>query len=184
MQTDDEREKKREYNRRYREKHPERVKEQQRAYRERTREQQKERVRAWRDANPEYGKRYYQENKERLRKREAEYYKKNREHIKERNKRYASTPEAKRRRRVLRLAKQYGITYEQYTEMAEAQGWTCAACGGEPNGLGLVVDHHHGNGRVRGLLCSRCNSALGLIDDSLDKAKALVAYLKRYRDDK
>jgi Recombination endonuclease VII len=178
VQTDGS-DKRRESDRRYREANRERIKEQNRAYREKNREAAIERSRAWRKANPDYSRRYYQENRERLKERDREHYKKNAERIKERNRRYAATPEAKRRARIRRLAKNYGISYEEYTGMAEAQGWVCGACGGEPNGLGLVVDHDHGDGNVRGLLCSKCNSALGLLDDSLNKVEALAVYMRR-----
>ena len=82
--------------------------------------------------------------------------------------------------------RKYGITLEQYDEMLISQGGTCAICGqeektvhsktGNPNSLN--VDHDHDTGRIRGLLCSPCNRALGLIGDSLERAKSLVEYLE------
>ena len=65
--------------------------------------------------------------------------------------------------------------------MVEAQGDKCAVCGGPPNGPGrrFHVDHCHDLNRVRGLLCAKCNTAIGLLDDDPDRADAVAAYLRR-----
>lgn len=73
----------------------------------------------------------------------------------------------------------YGITEEQYDQMLIEQAGVCKLCGGPPigRGLRLHVDHDHATGKVRGLLCSKCNTALGLLsDDSTLMAKA-IAYV-------
>jgi hypothetical protein len=57
-------------------------------------------------------------------------------------------------------AKQLGVTDEQYEAMLERQGGGCAICGATPKTRRLHVDHEHRTGRVRGLLCHRCNRAL------------------------
>lgn len=76
-------------------------------------------------------------------------------------------------RRVLWLKKLYGLTPEQYTELFERQNGVCAICQ-EMTTDRLHIDHCHETGRVRGLLCGKCNKALGLLKDStklLDRAK-------------
>lgn len=88
-----------------------------------------------------------------------------------------------------RLAK-YGITPERYRSILETQGGGCAICGGEdPTGRALAVDHDHSccpeDGRscgrcIRGILCSPCNQAVGLLADSLDRIEAAAAYLRRH----
>src|SRR5690242_3717379 len=75
------------------------------------------------------------------------------------------------------LKRNYGLTLEQYDEMLAAQGGVCAICREKPGDLTLHVDHHHGNGDVRGLLCVRCNNALGLFQESHDLFQAAANYL-------
>jgi hypothetical protein len=61
---------------------------------------------------------------------------------------------------------------------AEANG-CCQVCGVAEEELNkrLAVDHCHTTGKVRGLLCGKCNTALGQLDDDLDKISALYSYL-------
>ena len=75
----------------------------------------------------------------------------------------------------------YGLTPEDYDALAESQGGRCAICGGGPNGPGsrLHVDHCHDSQRVRGLLCAKCNTAVGLLDNDPARAEALASYLRR-----
>lgn len=64
------------------------------------------------------------------------------------------------RRRKPTRAKQLGVTDEEYVVMLIAQGGHCALCPSEPKTRRLHVDHDHRSGRVRALLCLRCNRAL------------------------
>jgi len=77
------------------------------------------------------------------------------------------------------LKRNYGITLEQYDEMAEAQNWQCLICEkSQPNNDGfLCVDHDHSTKEVRGLLCRKCNLALGNFLDSADLLKKALEYL-------
>ena len=56
--------------------------------------------------------------------------------------------------------KELGVTDEQYAAMLKAQGGGSAICGNPPKTRRLHVDHDHKTGKVRGLLCFRCNRAL------------------------
>ena len=59
------------------------------------------------------------------------------------------------------LKRKYGMTIEEYDAMLEAQGGGCYICGRPPReDISLHVDHAHSTGRVRGILCFRCNNAL------------------------
>lgn len=85
-----------------------------------------------------------------------------------------NTPEQKRK---WQLKTRYGLTPEQVEAMRAEQKNCCAVC---EEDLALThrvcVDHCHGSGRVRGLLCHRCNIRLGGWDDPVWRAKA-IAYM-------
>lgn len=57
----------------------------------------------------------------------------------------------------------YGLTREKYDELFQLQGGACAICKLETE---LNVDHDHTTGDVRGLLCQKCNHAIGLLRES------------------
>lgn len=84
------------------------------------------------------------------------------------------------------LKRLYGITIARYNEMLEAQGGGCAICGkAEGNEIrgkvvSLAVDHCHVTGAVRALLCSACNTALGLFNDDVALLAKAQAYVLHY----
>lgn len=99
---------------------------------------------------------------------------------------YANEAEAKaaralaQRRRVLKH--RYGLTLEQYDEMMEFQSGVCAICGEEnESGQPLYVDHCHESGKVRGLLCRRCNTLIGCAEDSTAVLTEAIIYLAHNR---
>jgi hypothetical protein len=71
----------------------------------------------------------------------------------------------------------YGISVEDYDKMLESQGGGCYICGIGPVGRALDIDHDHRTGKVRGLLCSNHNRALGLLGDDPDLLLAAHTYL-------
>ena len=77
----------------------------------------------------------------------------------------------------------YGMTPEQYAQLLESQGGGCAICGNRENFRGNQkmhhVDHDHVAGRVRGILCAKCNSGLGFFDDDETKLTKAIVYLKQ-----
>lgn len=76
------------------------------------------------------------------------------------------------------IAKAYGLTPDAYDGLLALQGGRCAICRARPRSKRLAVDHDHGDGDVRGLLCSRCNHDLmGSAWDSLAIVAALWHYL-------
>ena len=81
------------------------------------------------------------------------------------------------RRRDDTLRRRYGIGTDEYDALYEKQGGRCAFCGGTSNGRGrLAVDHDHATGRVRGLLCFTCNTALGRLEAvGLSRVQAYVS---------
>lgn len=73
--------------------------------------------------------------------------------------------------------RKYGLSPKQYKKMLKRQKGRCAICRGEGTSRGLFVDHCHKTGKVRGLLCYHCNTALGMIHDSPKIAKRIISYL-------
>lgn len=57
-------------------------------------------------------------------------------------------------------------------------GEACDICGGYTSLM--AIDHDHDTGDVRGLLCGKCNTALGLFDDDSDKMRAAIEYLAQW----
>lgn len=79
------------------------------------------------------------------------------------------------------LANRYGLTLDEYRRRVAAQQGRCAVCGSEPGeGKRLHVDHDHGSGAIRDLLCGPCNHALGHAKDDPAKLRALADYLERH----
>lgn len=89
----------------------------------------------------------------------------------------AAHPDLKGHRRKLRLLAKYGITEEEYAELLDAQAGGCALCGAPPGKVPLAVDHDHRTGRVRGLLCLGCNTALGHLGDTATAIRRVLEYL-------
>jgi len=87
----------------------------------------------------------------------------------------------KPRERELRLQHKYGMSAEDYEQLATAQGYCCAICdkaySGHPSSDELLVDHDHSNGQVRGLLCSSCNVGIGHFRDNVSLLLGAIGYL-------
>jgi len=79
------------------------------------------------------------------------------------------------------LKNRYGITPEDYEVMLKEQKGKCAICdrhGQSPGNKRLLdVDHCHKTGKIRGLLCNRCNQSMGKVKDDIDLLKKFLAYL-------
>lgn len=77
--------------------------------------------------------------------------------------------------------RQYGMTLSQFDAMAEAQNGVCAICRRpDPNGR-LHIDHIHGTKIVRELLCKKCNTAIGLLDEDQDRIFTVIQYLAKHK---
>lgn len=101
-------------------------------------------------------------------------------------------PEHRRRKREAEVTRNYGITPAELIALEAAQGGLCAVCQQPPRGkapgrahqgvrreAGLHVDHCHGSGRVRGLLCGNCNTMIGLAGEDPKVLMAAVEYLEK-----
>ena len=99
---------------------------------------------------------------------------------------YLEYPKEKKRRpmymRDMNL-KQYGLTFERYTEMFNNQKGCCKICNRHLSEVNkgkkkaLCVDHCHTTGIVRGLLCDKCNRGIGLFNDDIAMLQKAITYL-------
>jgi hypothetical protein len=84
------------------------------------------------------------------------------------------------------LKKLYGITDKQYDEMFAGQMGLCAICGASADSgkRRMSVDHCHETGRIRFLLCQKCNRGLGLFNHDRDKLQNAIRYLEIFDEEK
>lgn len=119
-----------------------------------------------------------QANPEANRRRAKEWRLDNPERAARRDEHYRATGRKRISDRKSYLKRKFGITPERYDAMLAAQGGVCAICGRPPNsGAALHIDHDHRTNRIRGILCFRCNNALGDLDDDPDRLMAAAMYL-------
>lgn len=88
------------------------------------------------------------------------------------------------------LLKNFGITIEDYNAMHDKQNGLCAICKQPETRLNksgtlhrLAVDHCHKTGKVRGLLCFKCNAAIGFFEKRDIPIIDVELYLAQYRDE-
>jgi hypothetical protein len=80
------------------------------------------------------------------------------------------------------LKYRFGITADEYDRLLDSQGSACAICGRAcESGRRLAVDHDHQTGSIRGLLCRKCNCALGLLGDTPEGIAAALRYLTSHQ---
>ena len=88
----------------------------------------------------------------------------------------------KRNKRTTRnaiLKREFGITIEDYEALFKSQNGLCAICGELETRKALAVDHNHKTKIIRGLLCGRCNPAVGYLKDDPNLARKLAEYLEK-----
>jgi hypothetical protein len=109
------------------------------------------------------------------------------------HKRRPPTAEQRRENELLQkrrswLKKRYGLTIEQVDAMELASGNRCQICGCAPEDQSphwrtgthkLYIDHCHATGKVRGLLCRNCNTAVGLMKDDPELMMKMIEYVKK-----
>jgi len=89
------------------------------------------------------------------------------------------------RKKTLRkynIKKSYGITELEYDNLLKSQDNKCAICKSDDNKRKnsnyFFIDHNHDTGKVRGLLCDKCNKLLGSSFDNINILKKAIEYLK------
>lgn len=80
------------------------------------------------------------------------------------------------------IKKMYGIDFNEYNNLLLIQNNKCAICKSYNRcSKSFSIDHDHKTGKVRGLLCSKCNTAIGLLDESEESMINAINYLKNAR---
>lgn len=123
---------------------------------------------------------YYRANKHKA----QEYFQKNKQAIyAAKRAAHEANPSA---RFAIQLRIKWGLTLEDFDRMLEEQGGCCAICRRAERSIDprtgavrrLAVDHCHSTNKIRGLLCSHCNRALGLLRDDPGLLQKAIDYLK------
>jgi len=80
--------------------------------------------------------------------------------------------------RKTHIMRKFGMTIEEYEYMFLVQDGVCAICKNPcETGMNLAVDHNHETGKIRGLLCKNCNTAIGLLKENTDTMIKAIDYL-------
>lgn len=137
-----------------------------------------ERAKLWAKKHPArkklYDKTYQQLNKEVLAKKAKLRYSPEKEH-----ERYLKNLDKhKVLGRARGLKRNFGITVADYEQMFSRQKGVCAICEKPETRRRLSVDHCHKTGKIRGLLCNKCNRGLGYFYDDKNLMKKATEYLK------
>lgn len=83
--------------------------------------------------------------------------------------------------RAQHLKRKFKMTVEEYDSILESQNGVCKICGNVcATNKALAVDHDHRTGKIRGLLCKNCNTALGLFKDDEELMLKAINYIKKY----
>lgn len=98
-----------------------------------------------------------------------------------------NNPDGYKAGNVNRALAKYGMDLEDFTLMRDDQGHECAMQGCDAGidefpSVFTHVDHCHITGRVRGILCNKCNRGLGFFNDDISKLEAAVLYLKKHAE--
>lgn len=78
--------------------------------------------------------------------------------------------------RDFRLKSEYNISQQDYLKMYDNVFGKCQICKNYHEKL--FIDHCHTTGKVRGLLCVSCNTAIGFLKDNINNLKQAIKYLE------
>lgn len=111
---------------------------------------------------------------------QREWYKNNCEKQKKNSKDWKSQNPYKNHKNHIRAV--YGVSESEYNSMFDAQKGCCAICLTHQSDMKrrLAVDHCHTHSHIRGLLCTNCNTALGMLKDNIQALERAVDYLRRF----
>jgi len=103
-------------------------------------------------------------NIRRRRRFQREYYYRNKDKCKKYNQSYY-------------FLKKYGITVEKKNRMIKKQNNKCIICNRLFHKRNCHLDHNHSDGVIRGILCTNCNTALGLVNDDINVLRKMIKYI-------
>jgi len=136
---------------------------------QRRRDKSRERVAQWRIDNPDKYREQY-----------LRYQRNNREKIQARaRERRQRDPSVHRQHSRKGFLKKLGLTLKDREELFAMQGNKCAICLRTESEAKRIfcVDHCHATGKIRGILCNKCNTVLGMAKDDLEYLRRAIAYL-------
>lgn len=143
---------------------------------------------ACRECRGKYTRDWYRRNHAKARARTNTWRETHREHVNANSRRWARLNSEKYN--DVKRQSRYGITPVVYRSILERQEFRCAICRRHraDTEKAFHVDHDHGccagerscGGCVRGLLCNRCNRALGWFSDSVELLEAALVYLRTF----
>ena len=110
--------------------------------------------------------------------RAKEFRQKNPEKVKQGWHEYNNSKRGRKNRRTSKLKSKYNLTLEQHEQIYLAQDGRCVLCGDSVAYSKVHTDHDHKTGRVRGLLCCKCNMGLGFFGDSIEGLQRAIQYLR------
>jgi len=123
-----------------------------------------------------YNKQWYRDNLEKCREYYRQYRKENPEKIKEYRNQWRKNNPIKV---IQQTIKKYNLSYKTWSEMLENQNGKCRICGKVFSVLTQsCIDHDHKTGKVRGLLCFKCNFGLGNFKDDPELMARAIKYLE------
>jgi hypothetical protein len=129
-----------------------------------------------RKQHKEYYENHKQESRARSEKRNILKHDDIKHWYKENHKKYKQLHAAKARFRI------YGLTEDDYRKMLEEQKNKCLICESDFTAKGPQIDHCHKTGKVRGILCSLCNTAIGKLKDSVEIITRAAKYVETEGD--
>jgi hypothetical protein len=93
---------------------------------------------------------------------------------------YYNSPKGRIARKNRELKRKYGITMKDFDSIYRHQEGKCAICKITLLMLGrdTCIDHSHKSGKIRGILCAKCNKALGLFADSYNRLLSAAEYIR------
>ncbi len=129
-------------------------------------------------------RKWIQDNPEKFRAIQKRYMKseKGKIAIRKKQKKFQDTEKSNLIFRKQNLKRSYNMTLEDYDNLFNNQNGVCLICKNpETNGRRLSVDHDHKTGKIRGLLCQKCNTLLGCANDSIDILLKSIEYLRKHQ---